>query len=254
MLHRAPLPGWLIFDAASRTFSGTPENIHVGSLTVRVTALDKAGASMKNDFMITVVNVNDAPVVLNSIDDQTVIEGNFFSIEIPSIFSDIDGDTLSYEVIRLNFPSLPTWLTYNADTRMLSGTPTSITEFTVRVTANDGNGGSVFEDFKLSVVPLNYRARLDNPIADQTVTVNVLYSFEVPANTFSDQDGDPLTYVAKKPNGTLLPDWLDFDPDTRTFSGTPSTSDMGTVTVSLRASDGNGEWAVDEFNIIVTGN
>ena len=37
------LPGWLSFDASTRTFSGTPENGDVGSLDVRVTATDPHG-------------------------------------------------------------------------------------------------------------------------------------------------------------------------------------------------------------------
>ena len=34
------LPAWLSFDAATQTFSGTPGNADVGSLSVRVTATD----------------------------------------------------------------------------------------------------------------------------------------------------------------------------------------------------------------------
>ena len=32
------LPSWLSFDAATRTFSGTPANADVGALTITVTA------------------------------------------------------------------------------------------------------------------------------------------------------------------------------------------------------------------------
>ena len=35
-----PLPTWLTFNAATRTFSGTPANGDVGQITVRVTATD----------------------------------------------------------------------------------------------------------------------------------------------------------------------------------------------------------------------
>jgi hypothetical protein len=40
-----PLPAWLSFDPATRTFSGSPGNADVGTLAVRVTATDLAGAS-----------------------------------------------------------------------------------------------------------------------------------------------------------------------------------------------------------------
>lgn len=57
------LPSWLQFDAATRTFSGTPVNGDVGSVSVRLTATDLAGAQASQTFAIEVANVNDAPEV-----------------------------------------------------------------------------------------------------------------------------------------------------------------------------------------------
>ena len=34
------LPAWLSFDAATRTFSGTPDDADIGNITVKVTASD----------------------------------------------------------------------------------------------------------------------------------------------------------------------------------------------------------------------
>ena len=55
------LPAWLAFDAATRTFSGTPGNGDVGSLDVRVTAADPHGGSVDDTFTLTTANTNDAP-------------------------------------------------------------------------------------------------------------------------------------------------------------------------------------------------
>ncbi|WVV47158.1 putative Ig domain-containing protein [Pseudomonas sp. NA13] len=44
------LPGWLSYDAESRTFSGTPGNANVGKLAIRVQATDKAGATVSDTF------------------------------------------------------------------------------------------------------------------------------------------------------------------------------------------------------------
>ncbi|MFO0346614.1 MAG: cadherin domain-containing protein [Labrys sp. (in: a-proteobacteria)] len=57
------LPSWLSFDPATGTFSGTPANGDVGSLSIRVTATDTAGASATQTFGLTVANTNDAPVI-----------------------------------------------------------------------------------------------------------------------------------------------------------------------------------------------
>jgi hypothetical protein len=57
----APLPGWLSFDAATRTFVGTPTNDHVGVVTLRVTATGRDGLGTSDDFTLTIANTNDAP-------------------------------------------------------------------------------------------------------------------------------------------------------------------------------------------------
>jgi Ca2+-binding RTX toxin-like protein len=50
----AALPAWLSFDAATRTFSGTPTSTSAGLWTVRVTASDLAGESASDDFALDV--------------------------------------------------------------------------------------------------------------------------------------------------------------------------------------------------------
>ena len=55
--------------------------------------------------------------------------------------------------------------------------------------------------------------------------------------------GDTLTYTAAG-----LPAWLSFDAGTRTFSGTPVNGDVGTFTVTVRATDGAGAFVEDQFD------
>ena len=57
------LPSWLHFDASTGTFTGTPENGDVGTISVMVTATDGSDATASSSFALTVNNVNDAPVV-----------------------------------------------------------------------------------------------------------------------------------------------------------------------------------------------
>ncbi len=54
------LPGWLTFDAATRTFSGTPANADVGTVSIDVIADDGNGGTVTDTFTITVANSNDA--------------------------------------------------------------------------------------------------------------------------------------------------------------------------------------------------
>ncbi|MCK7519852.1 MAG: putative Ig domain-containing protein [Ignavibacteriales bacterium] len=43
------------------------------------------------------------------------------------------------------------------------------------------------------------------------------------------------------------PRWLSFDAATRTFSGTPANADVGPVTITVRATDGQAAFVEDQF-------
>lgn len=60
-----PLPGWLVFDPGTQTFSGNPPDRATSPLVVRVTATDGAGKTSYTDLTFTFTNTNDAPVITN---------------------------------------------------------------------------------------------------------------------------------------------------------------------------------------------
>ncbi|WP_152600142.1 putative Ig domain-containing protein, partial [Cellvibrio mixtus] len=59
------LPSWLSFNAATRTFSGTPANGDVGTISIDVIADDGNGGTVTDTFDIVIANTNDAPTVAN---------------------------------------------------------------------------------------------------------------------------------------------------------------------------------------------
>ena len=59
------LPTWLQFDAATRTFSGTPGPADE-SIDVKVTATDSHNASVSDTFTLTLPPHNHAPVLINA--------------------------------------------------------------------------------------------------------------------------------------------------------------------------------------------
>jgi Ca2+-binding RTX toxin-like protein len=104
--------------------------------------------------------------------------------------------------------------------------------------------------------PPNQAPTLVNPLADQIVSEDVLFSIEVPANTFADADvihGDVLTYRAALADGTVLPVWLSFDPLTRIFSGTPVPGSAGTLQLTVTASDRGSLSVSDGFTLVISG-
>ena len=253
------LPAWLTFNPDARTFSGTPTSTDIGTLMVKVTASDGNGGSISDTFniMVSTTAANQAPTVANMIPDQSATVDTEFSFNVPAnTFSDADGDTLTYRATKADDMALPAWLTFNPNALTFSGTPTSTDTGTlmVKVTASDGNGGSISDTFNImvSTTAANQAPTVANMIPDQSATVDMMFSFNVPANTFSDADGDTLTYRATKADDMALPAWLTFNPDARTFSGTPTSTDIGTLMVKVTASDGNGGSISDTFNIMVS--
>ncbi|WP_156967597.1 putative Ig domain-containing protein [Comamonas granuli] len=153
------LPAWLSFDAATRTFSGTPANGDVGTLSIDVTASDGHGGTVTDSFSIVVANTNDAPTVANAIPDGSATQGAAFHFQFAAnTFADVDvGDTLSYSAQLAGGGALPAWLNFSPITRTFSGTPTNgdVRTLSIDVIASDGHGGTVTNTFNLvvTVVP-----------------------------------------------------------------------------------------------------
>jgi Ca2+-binding RTX toxin-like protein len=251
------LPDWLKFDVATRTFSGTPTNSEVGSVNIKVTATDKAGATANDIFAITVANTNDAPILGSAIANQTATEDTAFSFIIAeNTFTDADaGDELTYTATLENGSALPSWLTFNAATRTFSGTPNNseVGSLNIKVTATDKAGATATDSFAITVANTNDAPILGSAIADQSATSNSLFSFTIPANSFTDQDaGDILSYSATLENGSPLPTWLTFNSRTASFSGTPSLSDVGTLNIKVQVTDTSNASTSDIFVINIT--
>ena len=86
--------------------------------------------------------------------------------------------------------------------------------------------------------PANVAPVLANAIADQSSEEDKTLIFVVPANTFTDADGDALIYAATLVGSAMLPAWLTFNAATRTFSGTPPQDFNGFLDIRVTASDG----------------
>jgi len=254
------LPLWLEFDAETHTFSGNPENDDVGTVLVRVTATDAAGLSAADTFDLTVLNVNDAPVLINALADQSATEDQTFSFVIPgSAFTDVDaGDTLTYTATLSNGAALPEWLSFDDVNYVFSGTPgnADVGSLNVRVTATDDDGESASDVFTIAISNVNDAPELSNPLMDQAVTAGELFTYVVPVATFIDVDvGDSVTLAAQLAGGAALPAWLAFDAAAGTFSGSfsgiPSTSNVGVLEVEVIATDDLGATGNDQFVLTV---
>src|SRR3990167_3808503 len=75
LANGSALPDWLLFDAASRTFSGTPSNTASGTYAIQVTATDGSNATVSDSFTLAVQDVPGAPIVLNGTPNSDTLTG-----------------------------------------------------------------------------------------------------------------------------------------------------------------------------------
>ncbi|QMS87633.1 beta-propeller fold lactonase family protein [Nostoc edaphicum CCNP1411] len=96
---------------------------------------------------------------------------------------------------------------------------------------------------------------LSKAIADQEVSENSVFNFTIPDDTFTDVDvEDILSYTATLENDELLPTWLNFNPATNSFSGTPTNKDVGSLSIKVTAKDITGDQASDVFKLAIAKN
>ncbi|MFB9244128.1 putative Ig domain-containing protein [Massilia antarctica] len=233
-----PAPAWVKFDAATRTVSGVPDDASVGKLVLIVVAMDNYGAGAGIGIAMNIGAANRKPV-LNAVPvDAKASRGTPLTYNVPAnVFTDPDGDALTYKVTLEKGGSLPSWLSFNPKTGVLSGTPSTLEHLVLAITATDVHGLSAQTLMKLDVdnrAP-TFGAWTQVPGG----AANDVWQFTVPQGSFTDSDrGDTLSYAATSPDGSALPAWLTFDAATRTFSGRPPA--VGKYDVLVKASDING--------------
>ncbi len=224
-------------NPAHGTLSGTPPAVTYtpepnwsGTAIFTFTATDtKSNKSSPANIIVTVSPVNDPPTTSDLA--VSTPEDTPKAITLPG--ADVDNASLTYTIISspahgaLSGTGANRTYTPNAN---WSGTDT----FTFQV--GDGALNSNPAMATITVTPVN-----DAPIppAQGSVTwqISKPYTLVIPA--FTDVDSTGLTYTARQQGGGALPAWLTFNAATRTFSGTPPASSVGSYVLEVTASDGS---------------
>jgi hypothetical protein len=147
------LPEWLKFNIKNASFSGTPQNDDVGTVYLKITATDKAGANVSDYFALQVNNVNDAPILSGKIPDQEIDLQSDYAYTLPAdLFTDIDkGDKLAFTASLSNGNPLPEWLQFAGNTGQFTGKADKAGNLDIKVTASDISGVAESDMFTLSV-------------------------------------------------------------------------------------------------------
>jgi len=218
--------------------TGAPTNEHVGNFSVTLGVIDRQGASASQRFSLRVRNVNNPPE-FTSQPDTVATEDQLYSYKFTAADPDLG------EVLSFSLQSNATWLKLTNDNK-LTGTPANdhVGSYTVTLRATDRQNISASQNFSLRVKNVN-----DPPVftsqPDTIATVDSLYIYRP---TVADVDRGDAVQIIKR----TAPEWLSWNPNTRTLQGKPNSQQAGTVhLVSLQARDAAGVAVEQNFRIRV---
>ena len=246
------LPASLSINTGTGVITGTITNADwlnepPSGYSVTVTADDGNGESVNDAFIIRINNLNDQPIVVSPMPNQTYAQGDNVNLNAGAAFDDPDGDALSFVA-----SGLPASLSINSGTGVITGVITNADVlngpvYSVTVTANDGSGG-VSDGFTITVNNTNDQPVVVSPTPDQTYTQGDNVNLNAGA-AFDDPDGDDLSFVASG-----LPASLSINTGTGVITGTVTNDDWLNgpgYSVTVTANDGNGGSASDAFAITI---
>lgn len=233
------LPGWATFDTQLGRLNGQPTNSDVGTYSdIVITVSDGALTANTESFELSVLNVNDPPVISGT-PATVVTEGILYSF-VP-ISNDPDGDALSFSIINL-----PTWASFNEETGEISGLPgdNDVGIFAgIAISVSDGILSVTLDSFSIQVLAVN-DAPVISGVPDTTVIQGEQYIF---TPDVQDVDSENLMFSIDN-----QPFWTSFDILSGTLSGTPTANDIGEYSdIRINVSDGEFTVSLPVFSINV---
>ena len=131
---------------------------------------------------------------------------------------------------------------------VVSGTPaeSDVGTIIVAITASDNIGGTFTGYFSLRVDATPTSTSITTPNAQE----GHAYTYTIPATHFDDADcTDTLTY-----SQITLPNWVSFTAGTINIAGTPAAANIGSNSVTIRATDNLGAYNQPTFTVTVVPN
>ncbi|WP_209305042.1 MULTISPECIES: putative Ig domain-containing protein [unclassified Granulicatella] len=209
------LPPGVSYDPTTRRISGSPTKLGTYYIDVEAKYPVDFHQTAQKTLIITVTpKIADLVV-----DDRTV---QVLDEMPPLTLTASDG-----ALITVESGNLPNGVSYNADTKTISGAPTQVGEFYIRASANYPNlqdNPATTKTFKITVTPKPIDVTIENRIVKVLDEMNPI--------TLTASEGASLNVVG-------LPTGTTYHADTKTISGTPTV--VGVYDVSVEASYPNAQ-------------
>jgi N-acetylneuraminic acid mutarotase len=131
-------PDSMTLDSTAGTIRWTPHQPDVGNHTIIIRAADNRGSADTLAYVITVLNVDDRPVIQSlTVSDDSLAEGD--TTYLAAVVTDEENDTLHYEWIRNRRDTLSTLAAFNYVPGYVGGNRRDTLVFIV----GDGHGPDV---------------------------------------------------------------------------------------------------------------
>ena len=227
------------------------------------TISDKYGATATSVVNVNIIGTNDAPIVAADVaavqedviltatgnvltNDHDIDQGDVLSVANAGIF------TGNYGTLTLNADGSYAYELDNASKGVQSLAEGQVVTESFDYQATDGLAQTP-STLTVSITGTNDAPVVNIPLSDQAAFEEVPFSYQLPANAFTDIDqGDVLSYSATMASGDPLPGWLAFDPASQTFnSDLPDGSAAGIWNLRVTATDQHGASAFSDFQLDV---
>jgi len=231
-LTSGSLPPGLTLNGTSGVLSGTPTT--AGTSNITITATDKNGCKGEKAYTLAVCST----ITLSPSSLPNGTQGSAYSQTITAT-----GSSATPFIFSVTSGSLPSGITLNPSTGVLSGTPTSTGTFTFTITATDTNGCSGMISYTLTIVS-GCPTIVISPDTLPDGLVSNSYSQTISAS------GGTAPYTYAVTTGTL-PAGLTLS-SAGVLSGTPTTA--GTSNITITATDQNGCTGSKQYSLTINVN
>ena len=229
------LPSGLVFDAATRTFSGTPTRS--GTFNISVTVTDSTGgtaATVTNAYTLTI-----AVPALALTPTAGALPGGTGGVAYNQVFAASNGVApYTYAVAS---GTLPAGLSLNPATGTLAGTPTVAGSFGFSIRATDSTSGTAAQVEQAYTLALLAPTIAIAPVALPAGMLGAPYDRTLTAS------GGSAPYRFAVASGSL-PAGITLDQGGR-LHGTPTTT--GTFALTVRATDALGFSATRALSLVI---
>ncbi|MCY3610521.1 MAG: hypothetical protein OXH51_03215 [Gemmatimonadetes bacterium] len=230
-------------SVATATVSGsqvTTTGEAAGSATITITARDPGGLTATQTMAVTVEAVNGPPTVTGTVEDQTLNVGDTLSTDVAGLFTDPDGDALTFAATS----SDAAVATASVSESTLTVMALAVGSTTVTVSATDTGDLSAEFAFTVTVEQPNRAPEIAGSIDAQTLNVGDTVRLVV-SMYFTDPDGDELSYEAVSSVTDVV--------EALAMGDTVQLAAMmaGSATVAVTASDPEGLTVTQEVSVTV---